>query len=241
MSDTTEENPKKVTGDHPEGTTVISNETLPAVPGEENVVDVFEDEYQDSVTGVQLAAADRPQIFKLDHKKGKYHSLDDEDDKYDYIDGVILRARSYYRRFGPSGVVCESDNGEAGFDSELKKELACKADCEYSYTIKDRKIEGQCGLGLSIQMMALLDGVATPVQLNMSATSARSFATFISRMNRKKKRVQEITTRLKSRYINGKFQTYYAGHFDMIDDKPCVDVSGMLDDGSDVIGEQVDT
>jgi hypothetical protein len=227
MSETTEENPKKV-DEVSEDATVVSNETLPAVAGEDDVAEVFFDDYQDGVTGVQLAEQAQAQIFKLDHKKGKFHSLDDDEERFDYLDCVIVRARSYYRRFGPSGVACESDNGIKGYDSELKKELDCaEGSCEFSYHIKGQ-LQGKCGLGLSLQIMAMLDGVATPIQMNMSKTSAMSFAKYVAKLNRQKKKIQEVTTRIGARYIKGKYQTYYAGDFKVADDEPCVDVSGML-------------
>ena len=223
-----DENPKK-TGGPVEGDTVIDNETLPAEVDSEEVADVFFDEAHSGVTGTALADEGRPQLFKLDHKKGKYHPWDDDEEKYDDIVGVIVNARSYYRRFGPSGVSCESDNGIEGYDQDLKQKISCEPDSckEYSYKLTGN-IQGQCGLGLQIQMVAMLDGDPMPLQLNMSATSARAFATYLKKLKRKKQTVRCVTTKLSSRFIKGRFQDYYAGKFEVEDEEPCVDISALL-------------
>lgn len=204
------------------------------------VVDVFFDESQEGVTGSKLAGEGRPQLFKLDHKKGHLHPIDDDTERYDSLLGVIVNARTYYRRFGPSGVVCESDNGQEGYDNDLKKKIKCRPtlgadgkptfECGFSFAKDDFVGNGKCSLGLQIQMVAMLDGQATPIQLNMSASSAREFSKYLDKLKRKNLKMRGVTTKVSSKYIKGRQNQYYAGKFEVEDEDPCVDISELVND-----------
>ena len=210
---------------------------LPTTRTSSEVVEVFFDEAHDGVSGTKLADEGRPQLYKLDHKKGKFYPLDDDTDRSDSLIGVIVRARSFYRRFGPSGIVCESDNGVSGYDNGLNKLVLCKEECPFGYHLEEN-IPQKCSLGLQIQMIAMLDGEPVPVQINMSATSAGAFATYLKRLNRKKLKIRGVTTKISARFIKGRHQDYYAGSFEVEDDTPCVDISGLI--GNDKSQEPVD-
>jgi len=225
-------NPKKVEGEPEPGTTVLDSETLPANVDSAEVAEVFNDKDHAGVTGSALAASDRPQLFKLDHKKGFIHPFDDDEEKYDSLVGVVVNARTSYRRFGPNGPCCESDNGVTGYDQDLKREIKCKEECKLSYAL-DTKVDGQCGLGVQIQLLADMDGDPLPLQFTGSSTSARNFATYLAKLKRKKKPVRSVTTKISARFIKGKKQDYYAAKYEVESDTPCFDISALTADDPD--------
>jgi len=187
---------------------------------------VYYDETHEGVSGAGLAGAGRPTSFKLDHRKGHFFPVDDEDEKYPYLDLVIIRARMYYRKFGERGLACSSDNGKFGYDNDKKGQVECEK-CPFFYGLTDFKGDGKCSLGLTVQGLADIDKKVIPVQFNFSQSTARSFAPFLKKLERKQQVLRNVTVRLGSRHVASS-TPYYAGEFKVISDKAFVDISPYL-------------
>lgn len=195
-----------------------TNDESTAVAKKEDVTSVYFNDYHDGASGMELADQGRPTIYKLDHKKGHYFPIDDEDEVLQELPVVIINCRIYYRKFKNNAVVCTSDNGQFGFDAELNAERSCEPSaCEYSYKIENYPGQGQCGLGMSIQGLAIIDDEVMPMQINMSGSSARAFSTYLKKLKRKKHHMREILTRMGSKYIRTANNEWYAGSFQIMD------------------------
>lgn len=207
----------------------MSDKNDTALANPEDVTSVYFDEYHDGASGVELVDEGRPTIFKLDHNKGHYYAIDDEDEHHQELFVVIINCRIYYRKFKNNQVVCESDNGKFGYDTELSVERSCdppvKGDngkptgegCPYSYLIKGYPGQGQCSLGMSIQGLAVLDDQAMTMTINMAGSSARSFSTYLKKLKRRKISMRGILTRMSSRHIKTAENEWYAGEFKTVD------------------------
>lgn len=203
-----------------------NSKNLPATA--DSVTAVIFDDHHEGVTGASLADAGRPTTFKLDHKKGKYYPLDDDEERYESLDVVIVNARLAYRKFGNNGPACSSDDGKTGYDVEKKTHVQCDA-CPFFYGLENFQGQGQCSLGLTMQAVACIDGKSLPIVMNLSQSSARGFTQYLKKLERKGLKIREVTTKLASRYINGKMMSYYAAEFKLPDDhKPVVDITPYL-------------
>jgi len=188
----------------------------------DEVTSVYFDDYHDGVSGADLADEGQPSIFKLKHDKGYFFPIDDEDETHDELFVVIVNCRINYRKFKNNQVVCESDNGKVGFDSELSVERSCErpvegveGGCQYSYDIPKSQYpgQGQCGLGMSIQGLGLLDDQISPLQMNMAGSSARSFSRYLKKLKRKKVSLRTVLTRVSAKLIRTADNEWYAGEF----------------------------
>ena len=195
-----------------------TKETAVAKP--EDVTSVYFNDYHDGATGMELADEGRPAVYKLLHTKGYYFSIDDEDEHHDYLDIIIINCRIYYRKFKNNVVICESDNGKVGFDEELNVERSCEpivegqeGGCQYSHGLKVFPGQGQCGLGMTIQGLLLLDGTASPIQINMSSSSARAFSTYLKKLRRMKTNMRGVITRMGSKHLRTAENEWYRGDF----------------------------
>jgi hypothetical protein len=195
-----------------------NDDTTTEVAVKEDVTSVFFNDYHDGASGMELADQGRPTIYKLDHKKGYYFPIDDEDEHLQELSVIIINCRVYYRKFKNNQVVCTSDNGTTGFDTELNAERSCEPDkCEFSYKIQNYPGQGQCGLGMSIQGLALVDDEVQPMQINMSGSSARAFSTYLKKLRRKKLEMRAVLTRMSSKYIRTANNEWYAGNFQVLE------------------------
>jgi len=189
-----------------------------AVAVKDDVTTVYFNEYHDGASGTELADQGRPTIFKLCHKKGHYYPMDDEDEQHAALEVVIINCRIYYRKFKNNAVICESDNGETGFDTELGVERSCEPDkCSFSYKIQNYPGQGQCGLGMAIQGLMPVDDEIMPFQINMSGSSARAFSNYLKKLRRKKLGMRQVLTRLGSKFIRTSDNEWWAGDFKVSD------------------------
>lgn len=204
----------------------MSDKTENALAKTEEVTSVYFDDYHDGVSGSELADEGQPLIFKLKHDKGHFFTIDDEDEHYDELFVTIVNCRINYRKFKNNVVVCESDNGKIGYDSELQVERSCeiqeegsKEGCPYSYKIERTKYpgQGQCSLGMSIQGLAIIDDQITPMQMNMAGSSARSFSRYLKKLKRKKISLRSVLTRISSKLIRTADNEWYAGEFKRVE------------------------
>ena len=219
MTDKSKADPKAATA---------KNDT-PTLPAQLEETEIYYDDHHEGVSGAALIDGNRPVTFKLDHKKGFFHPADDDTERYDSLDAVLVNARIYYSKFGVKGPACTSDNGKQGFDREKQIKVTC-TECPFYYGIKDFQGQGQCTLRTTVQMVALIEGRPACIQANFSQSSTFGFKQYLEKLRRKGKEFRRVTTRLASRFVNGA-NPFYAAEFKLHSDTPCVDISPFLDDG----------
>jgi hypothetical protein len=164
-------------------------------------------------------------IVKLDARGGKMFYSDAPDDRFDHLDMTILDYRIFFRKFGDNGPVCSSDDGKRGFDQELEKWKECKS-CPFYHGLKNFQGEGQCGLGGTLQAITVNEGHEFPVQMNLSRSSVRSFKTYCTLLERKGKKLGQVTTQVRGRFVKARYQ-YWAAEFEMVDDTPVVEIQNI--------------
>lgn len=211
--------------------TTVENETGLVAKEPEMLVHV--DDLFEGGSGLDLIDGGRPSIIKLDHKSGRYFFNDDPDKRFESFLMTIVVFRAFFRKFGDHGIACYSDDGVTGRFVELEKNQPC-TDCEYYYGLKNFQGDGQCSLGLTLQGIANIEDISTPVQLNLSQSSAKSFKAYAEKLRRSGKQFREVTTQLGSRYIVGKFK-YYAAEFSTAEETPVVDAETLEETNFDPI------
>jgi len=209
--------------------TTVDNASGALVDQEEAGV-ILKDDFHGG-TGLDLLDQGSTTV-KLDAKRGKFFYVDEPDELFESLEITVVDYRVYFRKFGDSGVICSSDDGKRGYDSELQKWKSCLAndgECPFSHQLRNFQGEGQCTIGASVQAITVVEGNELPIQINMSKSSTRGFKTYCEWLHRKNKTLSGVTTEVKGKHITaGKFQ-YYAMSFSMSSGEPLVDVEAMRD------------